>query len=162
MKNLLLIVFLIMPKLATSQKQFVLKETGITPDQITSQIGDFSKTALLLKTQDWLNENYQNSETLVENEDIIFIDVKENFIKIKKNYYHVKYKAKISFDRYSLTIVPLEVFTKINSKYDMGWKSIHIKNGSSLFKKKKVLKKFARYICITKLRRAIETFIKLS
>tara|TARA_B100001059_G_C17463694_1_gene393446 strand:- start:323 stop:472 length:150 start_codon:yes stop_codon:yes gene_type:complete len=39
---------------------------------------------LLQKTRNWLNENHKNSETLLENEEIIFSDLKENFIKVKK------------------------------------------------------------------------------
>ena len=146
MRNFLFVVLFVIAQVAISQNEFVFNENGVTPSQIITQVNGFSKTELLQKTVTWLQESYKYSEVKVENKIITFTDTKGNFIKANKSYYSVKYSVKISFEKGQFTLKPLEVYTKLNSKYDMGWQPFDLKDGSSFFKRKKPIKSTRDYV----------------
>ena len=98
----------------------------------------------------WVKKNYKNSNDVitnqVNNESITITDIKPNYINIKKDYYYVKYSVKVSFQDGQYTLEPQQVFTKLNSKYDMGWKNFDLKDGASFFKRGKAIKSTRAYV----------------
>jgi len=146
MRGLVFAVLFLLAHVAVGQNEFVFNETGLTPKKITVKVNNVSKTELYQQTLMWLQENYKNSEIQDQNEVITFTETKGNFIQASKNRYHVKYVVKISFEDGQYTLEPLEVFTKLNSKYDMGWKKFDLNDGSSFFKRRKPIKKTKSYV----------------
>lgn len=146
MRNFLLVVFFLIAQVAISQNEFVFNENGLAPEQTTTQVNGLSKTKLCEQSMVWVHDNYKNAQIVIGYGEFVFTDIKGNFIKANKSYYSVKYSVKISFEKGQFTLKPLEVYTKLNSKYDMGWQPFDLKDGSSFFKRKKPIKSTKDYV----------------
>ena len=150
MRRVVFVLLFIVSQTVFSQSEFTFTENGITPKQISVKINEASKTQLYAQTLSWIQKNFKKSDEVitdqVENQSITILDVKPNYINIKKDYYYVKYSVKILFEDGQFTFEPLEVFTKLNSKYDMGWQKFDLKDGSSFFKRGKPIKSTKVYV----------------
>ena len=151
MKGIFVIILLVIGQSIFCQNVFKFTENGLTPRQTKFSLNDENSKAMLFeKTIRWVQKNYKNPDKViteqVENEYIIITSNKPNYINLKKDYYYVKYSIKISFAFGQYTFEPLEVFTKQNSKYNMGWHPFDLKDGSALFKRGKPVKKTKVYV----------------
>jgi hypothetical protein len=146
MKRVFIVFLLIISQAVLCQNKFSFTENGLAPSQITTKVNGYTKTELQELTLSWIRERLKYSTAKVDGEFIILTVVKGNFIEVKKSYYNVKYSAKISFDKGRFTLEPMDVFTKLNSKYDMGWQPFDLKDGSAFFKRGKPIKKTKVYL----------------
>ena len=148
MKRVILIVALLLSQITFCQEKFSFTKGGLTPKHITSSIDNTSQEDLFQKTLSWLKENYKyaNVETSEQENWIIFTDLKDNLINVSKRYYNSKYKIKISFEGGQYRFEPIEFSTKQNSKYDMGWEQVDLKDGSKFFKKERPIKATKSYV----------------
>ena len=125
-------------------------ENGLSPNCLVSHISNRSQAELHNKTLEWINVVSKSQNILIksniETDFISFMGVKENFLNEGKLYLHMKYVIKVSFKNGQYKFEPLEIASKVNSKYDMGWKSVNLKNGSDFFKKGKAIKKTKSYV----------------
>ncbi|WP_299552787.1 DUF4468 domain-containing protein [Seonamhaeicola sp.] len=149
-KNLILCLNLLLTVLVYGQDEFAINYKGLTPKLSISKIDSLSKSALYLKTLEWIEENETKYRLLVdskiENEAILVILIKENAVNLNKQYYNVKYKINISFEKEQYKFEPTRIQLKLNSKYDMGWKDFDLTNGAIFFDKEKVIKKYKYYL----------------
>ena len=141
-----MVILCLIAQTVLCQNTFTFSEKGLTPSQTTTKVNGFSKTELQQQALSWIQENYKYATTQVDGESIIFTDVKGNFIEVKKSYYNIKYRVRIRFDKGEFTLEPIDVFTKLNSKYDMGWQPFDLKDGAAFFKRGKPIKKTKVYI----------------
>lgn len=150
MKKIIVFIPLVFTTLIYGQTKFVFNENGLEPEYTVSNIDSFSKTVLYNKTLSWIKKSFKNPEkvidTKIENEVIQFTSIKENTINVDKRYFHMKYTIKISFENGQYRFEPLSIKTKANSKYDMGWKEVNLKNGSKYFKRGKAIKQTKSYV----------------
>lgn len=150
MKRLLLIISLVLSQTSYGQSEFVFTENGLTPTSINITLENKTKGKLYQKTLTWIQQTFKKPNEVIseqsQNNFIILTDIKPNYINIKKDYYYVKYRVKIQFEKGAYTMEPLEVFTKLNSKYDMGWKPFDLKDGAALFKRGKPIKSTKAYV----------------
>jgi len=131
---------------AEGQTKFTFTESGLTPESIITSIENLSATDLHNKTLNWIITTYKNPKTEIDNQVILLTGIKENVIQSDKQYFHMQYTIKIVFEKHQYTFEPLTIQTKANSKYDMGWKEIDLKNGAAFFKKGKPIKKTKSYV----------------
>ncbi len=152
MKNIIIFLSLIFTTLIYSQTKFVFNENGLTPEYTATSIDSIAKAELYSKTLKWVEATYKHPDnvinTKIENNFIHITSIKENAIQADKRYFHLKYSVKISFEKGECKFEPIKIQSKANSKYDMGWKDVDLKNGSEFFKKGKVIKKTKSYVKI--------------
>ncbi|MGC6431281.1 MAG: hypothetical protein ACON5F_09595 [Jejuia sp.] len=129
-----------------AQTKFTFTENGLTPESSVTSIENLSATNLYNKTLNWIKTTYKNPKTEINNQVILLTGIKENAIQADKQYFHIKYTIKIAFEEHQYTFEPLSIKTKANSKYDMGWNEIDLKNGAAFFKKGKPIKKTKSYV----------------
>jgi len=151
MSRVFVIVLLLVTQGVFCQSAFSFNENGLTPKETDFFVGDQNtKDVLYKKTLKWFQEEYGNSKNVVseqvENEYVVITLIKPNYINVKKDYYYVKYSMKISFAFGQCTFEPIEVFTKLNSKYDMGWQAFDLSDGTAFFKRGKPIKKTKVYV----------------
>lgn len=150
MKATFIFIALLLTTLTQSQTKFTFNENGLTPKSLTIKTDTLSETELYTKTLQWITATYKNPEktivSQIEGEVLQISGIKDNAIKADKRYFHLKYAIKINFKNQQYTFEPLSIETKANSKYDMGWKNIDLKNGSDFFKKGKPIKKTKSYV----------------
>lgn len=150
MRYILVFIAIIFSTVVSSQDKFAYTEKGLKPKYLSFTIGNNSKANLYTKTLNWIKTNYNDINAVIgvnnENNFIQFSSIKENAINLGKQYFHIKYTIKISFEKGNYKFEPLEIQTKLNSKYDMGWQVIDLKDGASFFKKGKVIKKMKSYV----------------
>ncbi len=143
-------IYLLLSTFIYGQNQFVIKENGLTSKFLISKIDTFSNNELFAKTVSWIkvNEKKHNivTEHIIENESIDFSFTKHNSVHLNKQYYNVKYKINISFEKEQFKFEPIEIQLKINSKYDMGWKDFELTSTAQFFKKGKVKRKYKTYL----------------
>lgn len=150
MLRIFIVFSLFITQVSIGQTKFTFTEKGLAPNVIHTTINDQSSTALYQKTLLWIDKIMTNPKQViteqVANKYIIITFINPNYINIKKEYYYVKHSTKISFDQGKCSFEPVEVFTKINSKYDMGWQPFDLKDGTRFFKKGKPIKKSRVYL----------------
>lgn len=151
MSRVFVVVLLLVTQGVFCQGAFSFTENGLTPKETDLFVGDQNtKDVLYKKTLTWFQKKYENSKNVVsdqvENEYIVITLIKPNYINVKKDYYYVKYSMKISFAFGQCTFEPIEVFTKLNSKYDMGWHAFNLNDGTAFFKRGKPIKKTKVYV----------------
>lgn len=150
MKRIIFTIFLISTTLAYSQNKFVFKENGLVPAYTISYIDSVIETEMHKKTLKWIKNTYKNPDVITDtqnnNDFILLTDIKNNALNQGKLYYHIKYTIKISFENGKYRFEPIEVQSRLNSKYDMGWKDFDLKNGDLFFKKGRVIKKTKSYV----------------
>jgi hypothetical protein len=149
-KKVILYINLLLTVFVYSQDGFVIKENGLTPKFLTSKIDTLTKNEMYYKTLMWIEEHEKKYKLAVinkiENEVIEFYCIRGNAVSLNKQYYNVKYKIVISFEKGLYTFEPAEVQLKINSKYDMGWKDFDLSSSTKLFKRGKVIRKYKSYL----------------
>jgi hypothetical protein len=146
MRRIFVVILCLIAQTVLCQSTFTFLEKGLTPSQVSTKVNELSKTELQQQTLSWIRKNYKYATTQVDGESILFTDVKGNFIEVKKSYYNVKYSVKIRFEKGQFTFAPITVFTKLNSKYDMGWQPFDLKDGAAFFKRGKPIKKTKVYV----------------
>lgn len=151
MRGIFMVILCLIAQASFCQNVFSFAENGLTPKEVNHSLSDEQSKALLFKkTMGWIQKNEKSSKLVVidqvENEYITISLVKPNYINVKKDYYYVKYIAKISFSFGQYKFEPLEVFTKLNSKYDMGWQPFDLNDGASFFKRGKPVKRTKVYV----------------
>ena len=150
MKNIILLKLFIFTAIVYSQNKFIYNQNGLVPEYTITNIDSISKTELYKKSLNWIKINYENPDRAlkaqVENDYISFTGTYENIVKVDKRYYHIKYTVKISFKNGQYKFEPLEIQSKLNSKYDMGWAHFDLKNGTLFFKNGKIINKSKSYV----------------
>jgi hypothetical protein len=149
-KTTFLLIFLLVTAFIHSQVQFTMKENGLTPKFSTSTTDASTNNELYKKTLTWMKANEKtynlSLDNKIENEVIDITSIKGNALSLNKQYFNVKYKIRISFEKEQYRFEPLEIQLKVNSKYDMGWKDFDLNNGALYYKKGKVIRKYRSYI----------------
>jgi len=150
MKCLIFTIFLISATFAYSQNKFVFNENGLVPEYTISNMDSMTETEMHKKTIKWINATSKNPNVIFDSHDkndfILLTGIKNNLLNIGKQYYHMKYTIKISFEKGEYKFEPIAIQSKLNSKYDMGWKDFDLKNGALYFKKGRVIKKSKSYV----------------
>lgn len=146
MRLLIVLLIFVFTAMGFGQEKFVFNETGLSPKHIISRVHGSSKTQLFDKALKWIKATYKNPDIEVDNQVILLTGIEENAIQANKQYFHLKYKVKVTFEKGQCTFKPISIKTKANSKYDMGWKEIDLKNDSEFFKKGKPIKKTKSYV----------------
>ncbi|MFD2726654.1 hypothetical protein [Hyunsoonleella rubra] len=150
MRSTIIIILLIFSNASYTQSKFGFNIDGLSPESLTIEAKSFSQTELYTKTLLWIKATYEHPDrtiiSLIANEAIQISGIKDNAIEVDKQYFYLKYDIKISFKKGQYSFEPLSIHTKINSKYDMGWQPVDLKNGASFYKKGKVIKKTKSYV----------------
>jgi hypothetical protein len=150
MKNLILILCMLLTVFVYSQDNFEISKNGLTPKFLISKIDSLTKIDSYKKTLFWVSKYKQKYKLIVdkklENEEINLMSIKGNAVNLNKQYFNVKYKIKVSFEKGNYKFEPTAIQLKINSKYDMGWKDFNLTDGTQYFKKEKVLRKYKSYL----------------
>ncbi|MBC3759286.1 DUF4468 domain-containing protein [Hyunsoonleella sp. SJ7] len=150
MRSTFIITFLIFSNASYTQTRFTFTKNGLTPEHVVVQVDSLSETELYSKTLNWIKATYKNPDKVInskiENHHIQMTSLKENAIKVDKRHLHLRFTIKISFKTGQYKFEPLSIQTKVNSKYDMGWKPFDLKNGAEFFKNGKVIYKTKSYV----------------
>ncbi len=150
MKNLILCISILLTTVVYCQDEFIMEEIGLTPKFSTSKIDSLTKSELYKKTLTWIEENekkYKLSvDNKIENEVIHLSSIKGNAVNLDNQYFNVKYKISIVFEKDNYKFEPTEINLKVNSKFDMGWKDFNLTNGAMFFKRGKVIRKYKSYL----------------
>ncbi|MDJ0646833.1 MAG: hypothetical protein QNJ57_12695 [Flavobacteriaceae bacterium] len=150
MRSTIFLMMVLGTSLVYGQTEFIFNENGLDPKYAIANLDSTPATELYQKTRKWIENTSTNAtlalDTEIENDFIHFTGIKDNAIKVGKGYLHMKYTVKVSFKKGLYKFEPLEILTKVNSKYDMGWKAIDLNNGSVFFKKGKAIKKTKSYV----------------
>lgn len=144
-----LFILLLSTTVASGQEQFAIDEQGLNPKSISSKFNPDSKEQLYEKILTWLEKTEEHKIDLgktVINKEIHFDLFKGNAVNLADRYYNAKYAIQINCEDGNYTIQPTEIFLKVNSKYDMGWKEFSISDASEFFKKGKVIRKYKAYL----------------
>ncbi len=135
---------------AWSQDRFSLTDQGLNPVKIAVSIKGLDEVKLSYKVMEWMQQNNFAIESNINSEEqdkwIQFVSSKENAIQLGKQQHHILLTIKIRFFSEYYVFEPLEIATKLNSKYDMGWKDFDLKNTSNYFKNKKPIKKTKAFV----------------
>lgn len=149
MRTSFIITLLILSNASYTQTKFAFTKNGLTPEHVVSDADSISSTDLYNETLKWIKNTYKNPEKVIdskiENDHIQITSIKENAIKVDNRHLHLRFTIKISFKTGQYRFEPLSIQTKVNSKYDMGWKPVDLKNGASFFKNGKVIYKTKSY-----------------
>ena len=147
MKQFVTGLFLLMGAFAISQEQFAFTEEGLTPQSISTQIDNDD---LYTKASQWITDNAENYKLKIvdtlENKSIQFTMIKGNATSIYKQFYNVRYTINLSFEDNQFTFKPKVIDLKLNSKYDMGWKSFDLNDTTEYFKRGKPIGKYKAYL----------------
>ncbi|WP_165453954.1 DUF4468 domain-containing protein [Hyunsoonleella flava] len=143
---MIILLVLVCTSFGFGQGKFVFNKDGLSPKHTISKVDGLSKIQLFNKALKWIKATYKKPDTEMDKQIIRLTSIKENAIQADKRYFHMKYVVEISFKEGQYTFKPLEIQTKANSKYDMGWKDFNLNNGEAYFKKGKVIKKTKSYV----------------
>ncbi|MEM9361692.1 MAG: hypothetical protein AAGA43_03605 [Bacteroidota bacterium] len=150
MRKLILYICILSTTLGFGQVEFSITEAGMTPESVSSKMGDFTVKELYSKTLSWIKENSETHnltiDHTVENASIHISFLKGNATNLDKRYYNANYIVNLSFGKEQFTFEPIGIRLKLNSKYDMGWKEFDLSNGAPYFKKGKAIRKYKSYL----------------
>lgn len=131
------------------QTPFIFTEDGLSPDSLVREVKGSSVDSLKQKALDWVNTSLSKDNVvfaLNHDNTIELTGISYDVITADKQSYHVKYTIKLSFKNGLYQFQPVSLQTKMNSKYDMGWKDFSLKDGSTFFRRGKVIKKLKSYV----------------
>ena len=148
-----------------AQDEFNLETTGLVPAAINIRYANQSATDLYEKALRWIEHEHVDMDLeLIETDPektIIIQSLSENAVKVGKQSFHIKFVIALRFENGSLMLEPISLSSKLNSKYDMGWKEIDLKNTGHLFKKNKPIKKTKDYVsAVPKLLNALSSHLR--
>lgn len=137
---------LVFSAIGYGQDRFNFEETGLTPTTIVTELKTSGPQDAYRLVSNWIkNNNYDLIDSL-HGVSFQFRFIKENAIQEGKQTYHLRSTLQLTFDKQNYSLTPLYLETKLNSKYDMGWNEIDLKNTSKFFKNGKALKKTKSYV----------------
>ncbi len=147
---LLVIIAIFISLYGQSQDSFNLTEQGLNPGKVSVSIQGLDDVALYNYVMEWVQQNNFAVDSNINSEEpdkwIQLMSSKENVLKIDKQYHHILLTIKIRLFNEYYVFEPTGIATKRNSKYDMGWKEINIKDTSDYFKNGKPIKKKRAFI----------------
>ncbi len=150
MRNTFLILILLINFSIFGQDKFSYTENGLTPKSLRFTIENGSTQNSFKQILSWIDDNAKTFQLKVdkkiENEVLVFESTKNNAVVYDKQYNHVKYSITIRIDENELIFEPISIQRKVNSKYDMGWKDVNLKDGGEYFKRGKVIRKYRKYV----------------
>ena len=133
-----------------SQAKFEMTANGLSPLVVRIEVFNISEEKLFSKALQWVENNSKKLQLKVnkqvENEELVFESTQNNAVVYDKQYNHVKSTIQIRFTDNAVMFEPIFIQRKINSKYDMGWKDVDLKNSGKYFKRGKVVRKYRNYI----------------
>ncbi|MAD96306.1 MAG: hypothetical protein CMB99_03170 [Flavobacteriaceae bacterium] len=150
MRRIYFISIFLMSLNLMSQTKFEMTANGLSPTVVGLEVANMSKETLFSKTLQWIEDNAKSFQlkviTKIENEELVFESTQNNAVVYDKQYNHVKYSIRIRFTENKVVFAPTGIQRKVNSKYDMGWKDVDLKNSGKYFKRGKLVRKHKSYI----------------
>ena len=150
MKKEFILLLLFISQVALGQDVFTFTESGLTPKDNTIKVEGMAEGQLYQKTLQWIQANFEDPAKVITDkkasEYITITDVKPNYLNVRKDYFYVRYSVKIRFEGGQYSLEPVEVSTKVNSKYDMGWQKLDLQDGTKFFKRGKAIKATKSYV----------------
>jgi hypothetical protein len=149
-KNLTVYLSLFISFSIFGQDRFIIQPDGLSPEYVSAMIEGKHQSDLYRMTLGWLETNKQELritiDKQVEGETIKFTSFKGNTVNYLEQYYHAEYYITIRFNEDGYQFECTEINLKLNSKYDMGWKSFDLEDASGYFKKGRIIRKYKSYV----------------